>query len=134
MGQVMEITWRSIWLKTFYNTVLYIPNSEMAAQQVTNLNKPNAPYSVWYMIKLSPEIDPSFVKTLLVAAVGRCRHVLRTPSPSIRLNSAIENPYIYSVWVHFRNYLAHFRGQEELFAQIHSALTRIEQDLYCFEW
>jgi CRP-like cAMP-binding protein len=126
VGQVIEITWRSIWLKTFYNTVLYIPNSELAAQQVTNLNKPDAPYSVWYMIKLSPEIEPGFVKTLLTAAVGRCRHVLPTPSPSIRLNSAVENPYIYSVWVHFRNYLAHFRGQEELFAQIHSALTRAD--------
>lgn len=82
VGQLIEFTWRSIWLKTFYNTGLYIPNSEMAAQQVTNLNKPDAPYSVWYMIKLSPEIEPSFVKKLLAAAVGRCRHVLRTPSPS----------------------------------------------------
>ena len=121
---MIEITWRSIWLKTFFNTVLYVPNSELAAQQVTNLNKPDAPYSIWYMIKLSPEIEPSFVKTLLTAAVGRCRHVLPMPSPSIRLNNAVENPYIYSVWVHYRNYLAHFRGQEELFTQIHSVLAQ----------
>ena len=125
VGQVVEITWRSIWLKTFSNTILYIPNSELAAQQVANLNKPSAPYSIWYMVKLSPEIEPSFVKTLLTAAVGRCRHVLPTPAPSIRLNSAVENPYIYSVWVHYRNYLAHFRGQEELFRQIHSTLTQV---------
>lgn len=124
LGQVIEMTWRSIWLKTFYNTVIYIPNSALAAQQVTNLNKPDAPYSVWYMIKVSPEIEPSFVKTLLTAAVGRCRHVLPTPSPTIRLSNAVENPYIYSVWVHYRNYLAHFRGQEELFTQVHSVLTQ----------
>ena len=124
VGQVSEITWRSIWLQTFNNTKLFIPNSVLANQQVTNLSEKNSPYSQWYFIKVSPQHDPEFVKTLLASAVGRCRHVLSTPSPSVRLNNASENPYVYSVWVNYRSYLAHFRGQEELFTQINRALKQ----------
>ena len=124
VGQVSEITWRSIWLQTFNNTKLFIPNSVLANQQVTNLSDKSSPYSQWYFIKVSPQHDPQLVKTLLASAVGRCRHVLSTPSPSIRLNDASENPYIYSIWVNYRDYLAHFRGQEELFTQTNRALKQ----------
>ena len=126
VGQVVEMTWRSTWFKTFNNTILTMPNLVLASQSIINLDKPKPPYSVWYSFKISPEIDPAFVKTLLAAAVGRCRHLLPKPAPSIRLNSAVANPYIYTVWVHYRNYLAHFKGQEELFMQIHSALRNAD--------
>lgn len=126
VGQVVEMTWRSTWFKTFNNTILTMPNLVLATHSIINLDKPNPPYSVWYSFKISPEIDPSFVKTLLAAAVGRCQHVLPRPSPSIRLNKAVANPYIYTVWVHYRNYLAHFKGQDELFMQIHEALRNAD--------
>jgi len=124
VGQVVEMTWRATWFKTFNNTLLMVPNLTLGGQSITNLEQPTAAYSVWYSIKISPEIDPGYVKTLLATAVGRCRHVLPKPAPSIRLNSAVENPYIYAVWVHYRSYLAHFKGQEELFMQIHLAFTQ----------
>jgi len=128
VGQVSEITWRSIWLETFNNTMLFVPNSVLATQQVINLSK-NKLYSQWYFIKVSPQHDPELVKTLLASAVGRCRHVLSTPSPSIRLNNASENPYVYSVWVNYRSYLAHFRGQEELFTQTNRALKQAKMEV-----
>ena len=124
VGQVIEMTWRATWFKTFNNTILTVPNLALASQSIINLEKPTAPYSIWYSIKISSEIDPNYVKTLLTTAVGRCRHVMPKPAPSIRLNNAVENPYIYTVWVHYRNYLAHFKGQEELFMRIHHALNQ----------
>ena len=126
VGQVVEMTWRATWFKTFNNTILTVPNLVLSSQPIINLDKPKPAYSIWYSFKISPEIDPSFVKTLISAAVSRCRHVLPKPAPSIRLNNAVSNPYIYSVWVHYRNYLAHFKGQEELFMQIHSALRNAD--------
>ena len=124
VGQVVEMTWRATWFKTFNNTLMMVPNLTLGGQSFTNLEKPTAPYSIWYSLKISPEVDPGFVKTLLATAVGQCRHVLSKPAPSIRLNSAVENPYIYTVWVHYRNYLAHFKGQDELFMHIHRAMAQ----------
>ena len=63
VGQVVDMTWRSTRLKTFNNTIVAVPNSVLAAQPVTNLDEPTPPYSAWYFIKLSPEIEPRLVVT-----------------------------------------------------------------------
>ncbi|OED44454.1 hypothetical protein AB833_01585 [Chromatiales bacterium (ex Bugula neritina AB1)] len=124
IGQVVEMTWRATWLQTFNNTILTMPNLALASQPIINLDRPSLPYSVFYRFKVSPEVDPGYVKTLLATAVGGCRHVLPRPAPSILLRSAVENPYIYVVWVNFRSYMAHFKGQDELFTQINLAFTQ----------
>lgn len=122
VGQVVDMTWRSTRLKTFNNTIIAVPNSVLASQSFTNLEEPTPAYSAWYFIKLSPEIEPRLAVTLIAAAIGRCRHVLTQPAPVVRLNDAQESPYKYMVWVHYRNYLAHFKAQDELFREIHGAL------------
>lgn len=122
VGQVVDMTWRSTRLKTFYNTIVAVPNSNLAAEPVINLDRPTPPYSIWYYVKLSPQIEPLLAQTLLTTAVARCRHVLTQPAPVVRLSDASESPYRYMVWVHYRNYLAHFRAQAELFREIHAAL------------
>lgn len=124
VGQVTQMTWRATWLKTFNNTMYIFPNITLANQAITNLDEPNPPYGRWYEIQISPEVSPADVKTILSTAVSRCRHVMTRPTPAIRLNNASSNPYIYTIWVHYRNYLAHFKGQEALFMQIHQALTQ----------
>lgn len=123
VGQVVDMTWRSTRLKTFSNTLLSIPNSKMAALSINNLDRPDGVYAVWYTIRVNTEAEPKLVVTLLSAAVGRCRHVLARPVPIVRLQDASGAPYLYMVWVHYRSFLAHFRAQEQLYMEIHAALT-----------
>jgi len=122
VGQVIDLTWRATHLKTFENTLLTIPNSTMARQPINNLDNPEALYAVWNIIQVSPDADPELVITILSTALGQCRHVLRKPVPTVRLSDASSSPYKYMVWVHYRSYLAHFRGQEQLYLEIHRAL------------
>jgi hypothetical protein len=48
--------------------------------------------------------------------------VLRSPAPVVRLKDASVDPYIYTAWVHFSDYLAMFAGREELYVEMHAAL------------
>ena len=124
VGQVIDLTWRATYLKTFNNTLLAIPNSNMAGQPINNLDRPEAPYGLWNSIRVSPEADPQLVITILSTALGQSSHVLKKPSPAVRLSDASASPYSYMVWVHYRSYLAHFRGQEQLFIEINRALKK----------
>jgi len=90
----------------------------MAKSAVHNLDRPNKHYSIWYKLRINANVDPKLVITVLSTAVGQCRHVLRNPAPSVRLADATSAPYIYTVWVYYRSYLSHFRGQEQLHAAI----------------
>jgi len=122
VGQVIDLTWRSTRLKTFNNTILSIPNSKMAGFAINNLDRPDGAYGIWYTLRVSANVDPTLVVTVLSTALSHCSHVLPKPTPTVRLNDASSTPYLYTVWVHYRGYLAHFRGQEQLYMEIHKAL------------
>ncbi|ASJ73544.1 mechanosensitive ion channel family protein [Granulosicoccus antarcticus] len=122
IGQVIDLTWRSTRIKTFSSTLLSIPNSVMATSAINNLDRPDKIYAMFYKVRVSNEVDPKLVVTVISTAVGHCNYVLRKPAPTVRLLDATGAPYIYSVWVHFSSYLDHFRGQEHLHMDINSSL------------
>jgi len=65
VGQVVDITWRSTRLTTFNNTLLSVPNSVMAKSAIVNLDAPDRSYAVWYRVKISSEVDPKLVVTVI---------------------------------------------------------------------
>lgn len=122
VGEVIDLTWRSTRIKTFSSTLLTVPNSVMAKSAIVNLDRPTKTYAAWYKIRVSSEVDPTLVVTVLSAAVGQCRDILTRPTPSVRLYDASGGPYIYAVWVHYSSYFAHFHGQEQLYKDINRSL------------
>jgi small-conductance mechanosensitive channel/CRP-like cAMP-binding protein len=126
IAQVVDITWRAVWLTSWQNTRVVVPNSKFAGQTFENLNEPTGVYAPWYHVRVSADIPPAYALMLLREAVLRCKHVLPAPAPVVRLADATTIPYTYLVWVHFANYPAMFRGREEIFREIDTALRGID--------
>jgi small-conductance mechanosensitive channel len=124
IGRVIDVNWRATRLLGFDNSTLVIPNGELASQGFKNLHGSDHLYAPWYEIRISSEVEPRFVKALLLDATLRCEKVLRHPLPVVRLSNASTVPYTYMIWVHFPNYLAMFAGREDLYREIHYALSR----------
>ncbi len=125
-GRIVDITWRSVWLTSWTNTRIVVPNSKLTGQKFENLAEPTAPYSPWYLVRVPADLPPPYATMLLREAVLRCKHVLREPAPVIRLADATTIPYTYLVWVTFENYPAMFRGREEVFREIDAALRAVD--------
>ncbi|WP_163339044.1 mechanosensitive ion channel family protein [Desulfopila sp. IMCC35008] len=123
-GTVIDINWRATWLQDWDNTRHIIPNSKLAKQGFTNCGNEFQHYQPWYIIKLPAELDPRFAKQLLLEGIYRCKHVLKHPTPVVRLTDASTVPYTYICWVAFPNYPAMFRGREELYREIHYVLQQ----------
>jgi small-conductance mechanosensitive channel/CRP-like cAMP-binding protein len=123
-GQVIDINWRATRLRGWDNATYVIPNGELARQGFKNLHGSGHLFAPWYEIKIPAEVDPRFIKALLLEAVLRCDKVIRHPLPVVRLLDASTVPYTYMVWVHFSNYPAMFAGREQLYREIHYALNR----------
>ncbi|MGF1477196.1 MAG: mechanosensitive ion channel family protein [Geminicoccaceae bacterium] len=121
LGEVVDIGWRSTRLLSFFNTLYVVPNTKLALGTFENLDEPNRIYAPWYMIKVTPEIDPQLVVMLLKEAVSRSRLVMKDPPPVVRLADATGAPYEYMVWVNYPTYMASFRGKESLFREIDRA-------------
>jgi len=123
-GQVIDINWRTTRLRGWDNATFVIPNGELARQGFKNLHGSDHFFAPWYEIKIPAEVDPRFAKALLLEAALRCDKVLKHPLPVVRLIDASTVPYTYMVWVHFPNYPSMFVGREELYREVHYALTR----------
>ncbi|NBB71993.1 MAG: mechanosensitive ion channel [Alphaproteobacteria bacterium] len=126
IAQVVDITWRAVWLTSWQNTRVVVPNSKFAGQTFENLNEPTGVYAPWYQVRVPADLPPAYALMLLREAVLRCKHVLPSPAPVVRLADATTIPYTYMVWVHFANYPAMFRGREEMFREIDTALRGVE--------
>lgn len=121
-GQITDINWRATRLRGWDNATIVIPNSTLAQQRINNMHGPAHTYAEWYEIKIPAEVDPAMAKALLLEAVLRCDKLLKKPIPAVRLANASTIPYVYTVWVHFPNFLSMFAGREQLFREIHYAL------------
>lgn len=117
-GQVIDITWRSTRLKTWNNTLVVVPNGNLARQRFINLDRPGRAYAEWYYVKVGADADPGQVRTTLLEAAYAAETVLDHPAPIVRLADATTQPYSYMVWVHFKSFPAMFKGREDLFREI----------------
>jgi small-conductance mechanosensitive channel len=121
-GVVVDINWRSTQLRSFNEGLFVIPNSMLSRQRFLNLRSSGQIFAQGFDIRVSGEADPREVISLLHAAAFRCESVLRSPEPTVRLKDASVDPYTYSAWVHFADYLAMFAGREDLYLEMHAAL------------
>ena len=126
IAQVIDITWRAVWLTSWSNTRVVVPNSRFAGQTFENMNEPTGSFAPWYEVRIPADVPPAYALMLLREAVLRCKHVLPSPAPVVRLADATTIPYTYLVWVHFANYPAMFRGREEIFREIDTALRGVD--------
>ncbi|SIO44196.1 Small-conductance mechanosensitive channel [Rhodovulum sp. ES.010] len=121
-GVVVDINWRSTQLKSANGGLFVLPNAMLSRQRFLNLRGPGQTFAQGFDIRVSGEADPREVISLLSAAALRCQSVLRSPEPIVQLKDASVDPYTYSAWVYFADYLAMFAGREDLYLEMHAAL------------
>ncbi len=83
-GQVVEVNWRSVRVRTRNNDILIIPNSVMGKEIVVNYSRPTRVHGEDLMLGFSYDDPPNKVKRVLLKAALATRGVLREPAPRIR--------------------------------------------------
>ena len=86
-GQVVEINWRSVHIKTFLDGVRIVPNSELYKKSFNNLSRPSMVRRVVIEIGFSYDLPPNKVKTLLLDLLKNVPQVLKDPEPLVRLSA-----------------------------------------------
>ena len=118
-GEVIDIDWRATHLKGWDRAIMVFPNASLASQNFVRLPRHKHPYAQSYQISIAASQNPAQIKNLLEEAVKSTPGVLVRPAPAIRLADISNDPYHYSLWVHFENYMAMFAARDELFSNIH---------------
>ena len=114
LGQVVEVNWRSVHLKTMNDDLRVIPNSELAKGQFINFSRPTSLHRFEVPISFSYDDPPNRVRQLLISAVLEIPGVLSTPPPNVVVVSYGDFAINYKVQVYAPDFVTGDGIQDEL--------------------
>lgn len=100
-GEVTEITWRAVKLRTRDGNQVIIPNAELSKSAIVNYSEPASPSRFEFDIGTSYDDPPNRVKAALLEVLAAEPLVLKTPPPFVRLINFADSSIIYRVhfWI-----------------------------------
>ena len=114
-GEVVEINWRSVQVRTRERNLLIFPNSVLGRETIVNYARPSAMQTLRLSFGFSLDDPPSKVKAMLIAAAEEVDAVLEDPPPRALLREVLEDRVRYEVFL--------FIDQPKLLPQIVDGFT-----------
>lgn len=83
-GEVTEMNWRSVRVRTRSRDMVVVPNSVIGKETLVNLSRPTRAHAESHVIGFSYDDPPNKVKRVLMQVVHSTRGALADPPPAIR--------------------------------------------------
>lgn len=114
-GCVIETDWRATHILTPDNDLAIIPNSIIAKARLINASQPMKAHGLTIVIRLEPTVAPSGGRVALQAALLSCNRILRTPAPTVAIQSLDAVAIAYEIQFFVSNIEQGPEAQTELF-------------------
>ncbi|MBF0450698.1 MAG: ABC transporter substrate-binding protein [Candidatus Magnetomorum sp.] len=138
-GKVVDITWRTIKLRTMDGSLLSLPNSIASESPIHNYNHPNRFFWNRVEVFVDPKHNPEHIKKILMNALLSVNGIVKAKDPSIRFGLN-EWAAVYTLFYCLDDYDMKYYYRSTVFEQawihlfrsgIRPAVSR--QELYLFE-
>lgn len=83
-GQVLEMNWRSVRVRTRTMDLIVVPNSSVGKETLTNYSRPTRIHGESHMLGFSYDDPPNKCKRILMQVALSTRGVLANPAPAVR--------------------------------------------------
>ena len=114
-GEVVEINWRSVQVRTRERNLLIFPNSVLGRETIVNYARPSSLQTLRLSFGFSLDDPPNKVKGMLVAVAEQMDSVLADPPPRALLREVLQDRMRYEAFL--------FIDQPRLIPQIVDAFT-----------
>jgi small-conductance mechanosensitive channel/CRP-like cAMP-binding protein len=84
-GEVSEITWRAVKVRTREGNEVIIPNGELAKSALVNFSEPTSPTRIFVEVGASYDDAPNTVRAVMLEALRQEPLVLKVPAPHVHL-------------------------------------------------
>ena len=86
-GEVIEMNWRSVRVRTRARDMVVVPNSVVGKETLSNLSRPTTVHGETHVLGFSYDDPPNKVKRVLLQVALSTRGVLAEPPPVVRTKS-----------------------------------------------
>ncbi len=109
-GEVVEMNWRSVRVRTRGRDLVVIPNSVIGKETLVNVSRPTRAHAESHTLGFSYDDPPNKVKRVLMQVIHSTRGILHDPPPAVRtINYAA-----YSIEYQVRFFLDDYQRQPEI--------------------
>lgn len=108
IGQISEISWRSVNLIGFAEDVITIPNRILAQSQISNWTRPDSPIIRSQSFRISYGEDIEKIKNILKDCVHKIPAIKNNPQPIVVVTEMNESCLIVKLVYFIDNYGSHF--------------------------
>jgi small-conductance mechanosensitive channel/CRP-like cAMP-binding protein len=100
-GQITQMNWRSITLRTRDNHNVFIPNANVAKQLIINFSRPTPLQRMHAFVSVAYSHPPEHVKAVLVHGVAEAQGVCAAPAPQVIVSQYGEFAVHYDIryWI-----------------------------------
>lgn len=124
-GQVYDINWRSVSLKSPHTDSLYIfPNSAVAEQTILNFSEPTDRFKYYVTFSVELLAPPALVISSIAKELENTRYVFRGPKPDFNLLGYSEHGIDFRVRHYFDGDGPWWDAQNEMIMAIWSAMRK----------
>jgi small-conductance mechanosensitive channel/CRP-like cAMP-binding protein len=109
-GEVIEMNWRSVRIRTRARDLVIVPNSVIGKETLVNMSRPTKAHAESHVIGFSYDDPPNKVKRVLLSVVRSTRGVLMEPPPAVRT----VNYAAYSIEYQVRFFLDDYPRVQEI--------------------
>ncbi len=81
-GRVVQVSWRSVHLRTVENNLLVLPNSALARDTITNYSQPSEQQMLRLSFGFGLDAPPNVVKGMLLEVAREIPQILTDPAPA----------------------------------------------------
>ena len=126
-GYVVDVGWRSTKIRSMFNNLIIIPNSQMANSIVTNYYSPNPAIDVLVYCGVSYDCDLEHVERVVRAAAQELadasEHSVKGEAPWFGFEEFGDSNISFWVFIRATDRIGSFFLTSELVKAIHSSLT-----------
>lgn len=118
VGDVVDIGLRSTKMLSFDNTIITVPNSDVAKSQIVNLNAPDAQVKIRQTMGVAYGTDLRRTKAILMEIMAAHPDILKTPEPAVYFTEFAESSLnlLFVCWV------ADYRERHRILDELNMAI------------
>jgi len=98
-GQVVQVSWRSVHLRTAEHNLLVLPNSALGRETITNYSQPTDQQMLQLSFSFGLDAPPNLVKQMLIEVAHEIPLIMREPAPRAVACEVLEDRVRYEARV-----------------------------------
>lgn len=117
-GEIVNVGFRYLTLKTLENTLFIVPNNQILQSPINiySVEKDNGNFALYATIGLRYELAPDKAKNIIKNVLENNRSILKKPEPKIYLNRYADSSIEYRI----KFYINDFRYKDQILDSIYS--------------